>query len=148
MTKNAVTLLVAAVLLAAVYTYYFTDWITPPIIQISPQIRPMRVPRGGTGVYPVTFTLDGQYKLTLVKVVPVAALATNKNALPIWHLIPGTNSMPTTKGFLYGMRIPGMVPALTNARPQRLVPGIKYRLMIESGRAKGQADFSTGAAAP
>jgi len=147
MTKNTVTLLVAAVLLAAVYTYYFTDWITPPIIQISPQIRPMRVPRGGTGVYPVTFTLDGQYKLTLVKVVPVAALATNKNALPIWHLIPGTNSMPT-KGFLYGMRTPGLVPALTNARPQRLVPGIKYRLMIESGRAKGQADFSTGAAAP
>jgi hypothetical protein len=147
MSKNTVTLLVAAVLLAAVYAYYFTDWITPPIIQISPQIRPMRMARGSAGVYPVTFTLDGQYKLTSVKVVPIGALATNKNALPIWHLIPGTNSMPT-KGFMYGMRIPGMVPALTNARPQRLVPGIKYRLLIESGRAKGQADFSTGAVAP
>jgi hypothetical protein len=147
MTKNTITLLVAAVVLAAVYAYYFTDWITPPVIQISPQIRPMRAPRGSTGIYPVTFTLDGKYILTSLKVVPVAALETNKNPLPLWHLIPGTNSLPT-KGFMYGVRIPGMVPAVTNARPQRLVPGIKYRLLIQSGRAKGQADFSTGAAAP
>jgi hypothetical protein len=147
MTKNTITLLVAAGLLAAVYVYYFTDWVTPQVIQISTQIRPMRAPRGSAGVYPITFTLDGQYKLTSLKVVPIAALATNKNALPIWHLIQGTNSIPT-KGFMYGMRIPGMVPALTNARPQRLVPGIKYRLMIESGRARGQADFSTAAASP
>jgi hypothetical protein len=149
MTRKSIVLLVVAVLLAAVYTYYFTDWISPPTIQIIEQVRPLPRPsvRFGPPVNPVSFLLDGKYKLTSVKVVPVSALATNKSPLALWHLVQGTNPIPV-KGFFYGLPVPGMRPYLTNARPQRIEPGVLYRLLVQAGRLRGQVDFKTTAAVP
>jgi len=145
MTKKSILLISVAVALAACYLYYFTDWINPPVIQILPQLRPPRNPaRNPSPVYQVSFNLDGKYRLTSVKVIPIQALATNKNAAPIWNLTTSSNSLPQ-KGFFYGVPIPGMRPALTNARPQRLQPEVAYRLFVKSGRAKGQVDFKTHA---
>lgn len=145
MTKKSILLISVAVALAACYLYYFTDWINPPVIQILPQLRPPRNPaRNPTSVYQVSFNLDGKYQLTSVKVIPIQALETNKNALPVWNLTTSSNSVPQ-KGFFYGLPIPGMRPAITNARPQRLQPEVAYRLFVKAGRAKGQVDFKTHA---
>ena len=148
MTKKPILLISVAVALAACYLYYFTDWINPPVIQILPQLRPPRNPaRNPSSVYQVSFNLDGKYKLTSVKVIPIQALETNKNALPIWNLTTSSNSVPQ-KGFFYGLAIPGMKPAIANARPQRLQPEVAYRLFVKAGRAKGQVDFKTHALPP
>ena len=142
MTKKSVTLLVAAILLAATYVYYFTDWINPPIIQIIAQVRPYAMATR-TGRSPgVVFTLDHKYSLNTIKVVPVSALATNRNPAPLWYLVKNTNSVPV-HGFAYGARIRGMRPAVPKTGPEPLEPGKEYRLFVASGRAKGQIDFRT-----
>jgi hypothetical protein len=135
-------LILTALVLAGIYVYFFTDWINTPRIQIIAQTRPIQ-PRGPVAkVYPVSFLLDGKYKLRSVKVVPIASFETNKFTPPSWHLIAYTN-VPPTEGFLYGQRLPGMHPWMTNARPQRLEANTAYRLFVEAGRAKGQVDFRT-----
>ena len=143
MTRQQTFLVSVAVILAALYVYYFSDWFNPPVIQILPQLRPPRaMARSGVSVYQVSFNMDGQYKLTSIKVVPLSALATNKNALPVWHLVNKDKPL-LQKGFFYGMPIMGMKPSMANARPQRLIPEERYRLFIEAGHARGQVDFQT-----
>jgi len=135
-------LILLAMVLAGTYVYFFTDWINRPHIQIIAQTRPIQ-PRGPVAkVYPVSFLLDGQYKLTSVKVVLLSAYATNKFTPPLWHLIAHTNA-PPAEGFLYGQPLPGMRPSISNASPDRLQPDTAYRLMVEAGRARGQIDFKT-----
>src|ERR1044072_8203682 len=139
MFSKQTVLIILAILLASLYVYFFTDWINHPRIQIIAQIRPIQ-PRGlAAKVYPVSFLLDGRYKLTSVKVVSLGALATNRFAPPLWHMVAYTN-VPSAEGFLYGQRIPGMRPWMTNSRPQQLEPSTPYRLLVEAGRAKGQVD--------
>jgi hypothetical protein len=142
MFSKQTVLIVLAVVLAGIYVCFFTDWINRPHIQIIAQTRPIQ-PTGPTAkVYPVSFLLDGKYQLTSVKVVPVGAYQTNKHAPALWHLLTYTNA-PPVEGFVYGQRIPGMRPSLTNSRPQKLEPDTIYRLFVEAGRAKGQIDFHT-----
>ena len=143
MISKQTILLLTAIVLAGTYVYFFTDWINPPRIQIIAQTRPIQ-PRGRAAkTYPVSFLLDGKYRLTSVKVVPRSAYETNKYTPPLWHLISYTNA-PFTQGFLYGQRLPGMKPWMTNARTERLEPNTSYRLFLQAGRAKGQMDFRTG----
>jgi hypothetical protein len=136
-------LIVLAVILAGIYVSFFTDWIKRPHIQIIAQTRPIQPKGQAAKVYPVSFLLDGKYQLTAVKVVPLDAYQTNRFTPPSWHLIAYTNG-PLTEGFLYGQRIPGLRPWMTNAPPQRLEPDTVYRLFVEAGRARGQIDFHTG----
>src|SRR5437879_1321607 len=105
MTRKSSILLCIALGLGALYIFYFTDFFRRQTIQIIPQTRP--VSRPGAQTYPVTFSLDGKYRLTEIKVVPLQAYKTNKLAMPLWHLVSSSNSAPT-HGFLYGMRIKGM----------------------------------------
>src|SRR5260221_12932179 len=119
MFSKQTVLISLAILLASLYVYFFTDWVNRPRIQIIAQTRPIQR-RGQTAkVYPVSFLLDGRYNLTSVKVVSLGAFATNKFAPPLWYLITYTNA-PPAEGFLYGQRIPGMRPWMTNSRPQQL----------------------------
>ena len=147
MTKNGIVLTVVAVLLAAVYAFFFTDWFIKPTIQIIPTIRPGRpsaIPRGPDqeNVSPVSFALDGKYKLTSVKVCIAAELATNKYATPLWHLISDSNSIPS-KAIIYGGPIKGMKPETPKARPEPLLPDIEYTLLLEAGKARSQTNFHT-----
>src|SRR6266487_349946 len=109
MTKNGIVLSIIAVILAAVYVAYFTDWFSKDGIQIIPTVRPGTVsviPRDPDDlpVHRVSFALDGKYKLTCVKVLVAAELGTNKYATPLWHLISDSNSVPT-KSITYGFEI-------------------------------------------
>lgn len=140
-SKQNILILVAAVL-AGIYICSFTDWINRPHIQILAQTRPIRPARSSAKAYPVSFLLDGDHRLTDVKVVLLSAFETNRYVRPLWHLVAYTNP-PPTHGFLYGARISGMRPATTNAQPQPLQPNSAYRLLVEAGRARGQIDFRT-----
>jgi len=143
MTKKNIILIIAAVVLAAVYAIYFTDWFTPKTVQIfhtSRNLRP-RAARGGNGAMPsLIFGINQQLKLTDIRVVPAEAYKTNQNALPLWHLISDSNSVPV-KQFHYGMFIGGMKPAVKGARPQPLETNVTYHLVVLAGAVKGEHDF-------
>lgn len=142
MTRQNLVLMTVALLLGAVYVYFFTDWMRRPRIQMISQLRPYRPLQGQAAVYPLSIAFDAKYRLSSVKVVKVAEYETNKNCQPVWHLVSATNSAPV-RGFLYGKMIPGMHLAKTNYTPQGLEPGANYRMIIESGRAIGELDFKT-----
>ncbi len=139
-------MLVAAVLVLGGLSLYFnTDWFRKDNIQIYHRSRPLRLagPRKRSQALtyaPVFFGFDRKLKFTDIKVVPVAAVTTNKYTLPIWHMISDSNSVPT-KGFLYGENVPGMRPAVKGAIPDPLEPGTKYRLFVQAGPVKVQHDF-------
>ncbi len=65
---------------------------------------------------------------------------TNKVAVPKWHLISSSNSVPT-RGFLYGMDIGGMTFSKLKTGVGDLNVGDPYRLLIEAGKMKGHVDF-------
>src|SRR6186713_1614990 len=105
MTRNGIFLSIIAVILAACYLCFFTDWFKKESIQIIPQIRPNR------------------------------ALANPKNPdqdpvypVPMWHLISDSNSIPV-KSIVYGYPIKGMKPAVARSRPEPLAPDVEYVLL-------------------
>jgi hypothetical protein len=147
MSKNGIFLSVVAVLLAALYVHFFTDWFRKKTIQIIPTIRktqPSAIPRDPDqpAVYPVSFALDAKYELTSVKVVAAADLATNKYPTPLWHLTADSNSVPT-RSIVYGASIKGMKPAVARQHPESLMPAIEYVLLVEAGNLKAQTNFHT-----
>jgi hypothetical protein len=148
MNKNTTVLVVIAVILGAVYVYYFTDWFQKETIQIIPTIRPSgrvgNIPRskGDPAVYPVSFAFSGKYQLTSVKVVASDDLRTNKYPVPLWELISDSQSIPT-KSLIYGVAPRGMKPSIPRARPQPLMPEIEYMLLLEAGKIKAQTNFRT-----
>ena len=147
MTKNGILLSIIAVILAAVYAVYFTDWFKKDGIQIIPTVRPgskSEIPRDPdeVPVHRVSFALDGKYKLTCVKVHVASELATNKYATPLWHLISDSNSVPT-KSITYGLDVKGMKPAVPRARPEPLLANVEYTLVLEAGNVRAQTNFHT-----
>ena len=147
MTKNGTFLSVVAVVLAAIYICFFTDWFQKQTIQIIPQIRygrPSQILRGPdkAQVYPVSFSFPEKYKLTAVKVFAEGDLATNKYPAALWHLVSDSNSVPT-KSIVYGLPIRGMRAAVEQARPEPLQPDVKYVIQVEIGKIKAQTNFWT-----
>jgi hypothetical protein len=138
MSKNTAILIALAALLGGVYVYFFTDTFSTPTIRISAQIRPGR----GATTAPVTFGFNDKYALTSVKVVSSDDFRTNKYAHALWHLIADTNSTPV-KGIIYGVRIPGMKPAVPKMKPEPLQPNVSYVLLVEAGKRKGEKTFQT-----
>jgi hypothetical protein len=148
MSKKNVLLVVFAVALAAVYAIWFTDWFKPKTIHIFHTSRNLR-PRLqlGNAMPPLTFGLDHAYKLTEIKVVPLAEFQTNAHVLPLWHLISDSNSVPV-KLFPYGLRIGHMRPAVAGKRADPLQTNVAYRIFISAGKTKGQHDFELGGKLP
>ncbi len=144
MTKKNWILVLFAVALATVYAIWFTDWFRPQTVKIfytNRNARPalQRAARGGA-MPSLIFGVNQQLRFTDVKVVSLAALATNKDALPVWHLVSDSNSVPV-KSFFYGQWIGGMRPALKGVRPEPLESNVTYRLFITAGKLKGEHDF-------
>ena len=136
-----------AIVLAAVYVIFFLDLFHKPSIEILPQIRPGRasaIPRerNAPPVYPVAFKLNGKYKLTTIKVLNAAEVATNKYAEPLWHMVADSSSAPQD-WIMYGLPIKGMKPAVPRAKPHPLEPDVNYLLVLEAGKMKGQTNFMT-----
>lgn len=149
--KQLITLLAAFLAVAGVYYYLFRDSSGRPDIQISHTIRPAsaallrrssdttveNMPRQ------VIFALQGAFKLSEIKVVSIPELATNIHALPTWHLVSDSNSIPV-RTFTYGQHIRGMRPAIKGSIPDVLATNVPYRLYVQAGRLKSQHDFVLG----
>lgn len=141
MTKKNLCLIGIAVLLAAVYVAFFTEWFKPQTVKIFHTSRNLRVRNAQTGAQPgLIFGINRQLKLTDIKVVPLTALQTNQNNLPVWHLVSDSNSVPV-KSFFYGQFIRGLKPAVPGSRPQALETNVTYRLIVEAGKVRGEHDF-------
>ena len=146
MKKNWLLIILLAVL-AIVYAIYFTDWFRPKTIHItSINARVSRGPRArnltaDSATVPVIFKLGRPAKLTELKVVVLDEWQTNKNCLPLWHLVASTNSVPIGRPFYYGVSIPGMKPEVPGLRAKPLQPGVKYRLLVRDVSTKGEHDF-------
>ena len=131
--------------LAGLSLYLNRDWFASNTIQISHRISPwMQNKRPGSrndlGM-PVTFSLNGFYKLTSVRVIETAKLATNQYAVPVWRIISDSNSIPTSS-FNYGSFIRGMRPEAKGVRPEPLLPGVGYSLFVVTDQdMKAQHDF-------
>jgi hypothetical protein len=147
MTRKIWLLVALAVFLGGLSLYFNRDWFSKDTIQIYHRSRPARamLARRRKGpddslIDPLTFGFDRRLKLTCIKVIPLSDIQTNKYPHPIWHLISESNSAPV-KDFMYGGNIPGMHPAVKEALPDPLEPGVGYRLVVETASFKGQHDF-------
>ena len=139
MTKKNSFLIVILLVMASVYVACFTQWFRPKTIHISHTVRP-----GEAAAPLLAFGLGGDYELTEIKVVPLAALQANPLAQPVWHLVSESKSVPI-KYFIYGQGIRGMKPEVPGVRPQPLQPNVTYRLLLQAGSLKGQHDFQAAA---
>jgi hypothetical protein len=145
MTTKNWTLLALTVLLGSISLYLNRDWFAGDNIQIMHRSRPargaFRRPRSDNPLIdPISFWFDRKVKLTSLKIVPVAAIETNKYPQPIWYLISDSNSVPV-KEFTYGMHIQGMHPFFKGVNPDPLEPGVKYRMLVQVGKQKAEHDF-------
>lgn len=86
------------------------------------------------------FEFSQKLKLKDVKVVSAAEALTNKYPHALWEMISDSNSVPT-RGFLYGMNIPGMRPAYNGVIAEPLDPSQKYRLEIKAGSLRAEHEF-------
>jgi hypothetical protein len=143
MNKKNFMLIGLVLVLAGVYATFFTDWFRPKTILIFHTPRPVRSARSGPAATQLIFGLGDYYSLTEIKVVPLAALQTDKLAQPVWHLVSDEGSDDVNK-FSYGEKINGMDPAVEGARPEPLQPGVTYRLFVAAGKTRGQHDFQIG----
>ena len=145
MTKKNIFLIFCVLALGGLSVYLNRDHFIGPPIQLSHRVmynrrrgnRPDPNPMGET----VRFLLDRPLRLTSITVIPLDTVETNKNPVPLWHLISDSSSRPT-KEFSYGFRLEDMQPAVKGSMAQPLQPGVNYRIVVEAGRKKVQHDFS------
>ena len=124
------------------YVIWFTDWFKPRTIRIFSTIRQIHNRRHGNVTEPaLIFGLEpALIKLTEIKVVPLADFKKNPEALPLWHLVSDSNSVPV-KNFIYGYGIRGMRTTIDGAEPGELDSNTVYRIIIKAGKARGEKDF-------
>jgi hypothetical protein len=154
MTKKQWMLIALTVLLGGFSLYLNKDWFAGEDIQIQHRSRPSR---GSffrrskapvkTATDPIYFAFDRKLKLTALKVIPFSEIETNKYPHPIMHLVSDSNSVPIAE-WSYGIPIRGMRPAVKGAVPDPLEAGVKYRLVLEAGKAKAEHDFVPVARTP
>jgi hypothetical protein len=140
MSKKPTVYLTLLAALGGILIYANRDWFQRRPIQISHRFYAFGGRFDSGGVAPLMFEFSRQLKLSSVKVVPISAVLTNKSVHPLWHLVTNSNSVPT-RGFLYGMDVPGMRPMVKGVTAEPLDPSEKYRLLIEAGSVKAQHDF-------
>jgi len=129
-------------ILAVVYAVWFTDWFRPAKLGIYHASRSFRGRPAAGGAMPnLMFGLNQPLRLNEIRVVSLAALATNPAALPVWHLVSDSNSVPI-KSFSYGQNIRGLRPAVPGSRPQLLVTNTTYRMILVAGKIHGEHDFA------
>jgi anti-sigma-K factor RskA len=141
MTKKNIALVFLLIGLVVVYAVWFTDWFQATPLKISYTTRNMdRLEARGAALPGLRFRVNPQVRFKELKVVPLAAYATNQNALPVWHLVSDSNSVPVDE-FSYGFTIRGMRSAIKGMSAEALETNVTYRLFINAGRSKGQKDF-------
>jgi hypothetical protein len=140
--RKAPLLITLLAMIGSWLLYLNRDSFTRPPIQISHRFHAFSARFGNQkSTVPVLFEFNRQLKLTSITVIPVLDPGAKKTPQPLWHLVSRSGSVPT-KGFVYGMDVPGMQPAVRGAPPEPLFPAVLYRLIIEEGSRKAQHDFS------
>jgi hypothetical protein len=141
MTRKQILLIAFMAVIAGGVLYMNRDWFTKPPIQVSHRFHAFAGRFGDkSGTVPLLFEFSRKLKLTSVEVIPVSDLETNKNAHPVWHIVSDSNSVPT-RGFVYGMEVPGMHPVYKEAGADPLDLGVKYRLLVQAGSVRAEHDF-------
>jgi hypothetical protein len=147
MTKKQITFVVVAVALIGLCLYIRRDWFARDKIQIYHRLVQTRSisrrarPANAPDLTPIFFGFDRKLKLTSIKVFPVSEIEAGKYPHPVWEMISDSNAVPTM-GFVYGMNVPGMKPAVEGATADPLEPGVAYRLIIEAGPLKAEHNFT------
>lgn len=142
MTKKNLLLILFVLALGTVYAAFFTDWFKPATVKIFHTSRNIRLNfhhHGGT-MPSLIFGISRKLQFTELKIVPLEEFETNKDAVPLWHLVSDSNSVPV-KTFFYGQFIGGMRPAIKGVRAEPLETNVTYRLLITAGKIKGEHDF-------
>jgi hypothetical protein len=139
----------AALVLAALYVYSFTDWMVKKKIQIMYRNLPKASRAAATTVAdPVQFMLaPRQFRITEVKVLAPDESKTNKFSHVCWDVVAISNGVPTTD-FLYGQPIKGMKSRIGQVSPDLLKPNTTYHVVVEAGKIKGERDFKTRGPVP
>ena len=149
MSRKEWILITLVVVLVGLYAVFFTGWFRPKVMRIEHSARSLREawsgsrrvdPTGKQALGNVTFALHRNYKITSVKLVPLADYQTNKYAHALWELTAKSGSQPVD-GFAYGMTIPGMSAVSQVLEPEPLEPGVEYRLIVVAGSVRGEHDF-------
>lgn len=140
--KKTPFLITIIAVIGAWVLYLNKDWFTRPPIQISHRFHAFSARFGGQeNSAPVLFEFNRKLKLTSITVAPIPSLGSKQVGRPIWHLISRSNSVPT-KGFVYGMEVPGMQPAVRGQAAEPLLSAGTYRITIQEGSHKAEHDFS------
>jgi hypothetical protein len=142
MTKKPWTLISVALALGALLVYRMDFWRVRQI-QINASARPYAPNAAPEDPLPIIFGLDQDWKLTGIRVMPVAE-SSNAHPKMVWHLVSKSGSAPT-RAFMYGDAIQGM-QAAAGVPVGKLIPGVAYRMELEAARARGQVDFTPQAA--
>ena len=128
-----------ALLLAALYAVYFTDWFKPAKIQIMYRSLPDRNIDANTAE-PVIFYFDHQIKVKSLKVCESSEYATNHSPHLLWNMVAVSNAVPLTD-FPYGNRIHGMKPFIPKQQAEPLQPRTTYLLLVDGEKIKAEKEF-------
>src|SRR5262249_19689375 len=110
MFKRPTVFLALFAVIGGVFAYANSDWFKRRPVQTAHRFYAFGGRFDSSGVAPLMFEFDRRLKLTSIKVVPRSDSSSSKSVHPLWHLVSDSGSTPT-RGFLYGMDVPGMHPA-------------------------------------
>jgi hypothetical protein len=131
-----------AAVLALVFVTFFTDWFKPRPIRLSCRFF-VADKNSTTGPSRVVFYVYPALSVSSLKVVSEAEAATNQRPHALWHLTSTAGSPPVTD-FSYGEALPGM-KLFAAQPPEALAAGGNYRLIVESGKKRGELKFQVPA---
>ena len=140
MSKRNVFLVLLLLGLGGIYVFKFTNLFHEPQMEIIYQYR-TKLGRGKKAVEnAVTFSLNSKYQLTDLRVYEEEDFKTNKYPHALWHLVSESNSVPT-RALIYGAPIEGMQPKVKKINAKPLQKDVRYVLLLEAGKVKGQQIF-------
>jgi hypothetical protein len=143
MQKREIFWIAVLLVVGAAYYHFFGHRSAEKQLIIHASLRPSR--RAESPVYPVYFTLNDDFNLTSVKVVPVDDDGEVKpGVIPVWNLVSDSNSV-ATRAFFYAQHIHGMKPALADVKADPLTPDAIYRILLSAGKLSASLDFKTTA---
>jgi hypothetical protein len=128
-----------ALLLAALYAVYFTDWFKRENIRIMSKSFPDPRNKDTNSVEPINFYIVPKTKVKSIGVI-AADDATNRAPHYLWRMVAVSNAV-AVDDFPYGAGIKGMRPFIPSQDPEPLRPRTHYRLRIETDKVKAEKDF-------
>jgi hypothetical protein len=129
-----------ALLLAALYAAYFTDWFHQTKIQIMHRSLPDYRNKNPDAVEPVTFYLQPAVKLRSIKVCVSDEYATNHHPHFLWNLMAAGHEVVVTD-FPYGKMIKGMKPFIPGQEADPLQARTTYLLLLDGEKLKAEKEF-------